>query len=195
MTAARRSPMQASALPPTSESPPFYCRIDHSDCILELGGTAAEASSSATDAALIGTSLYAHVSGHFTRRFLQSFVAQARATGAQSRRIYRCDSPQSRRLMEMRAMPENDGRVRLEHRLLEQSDFDFPVELATATRRGLAHYLRCSNCCKLRPIRAGDWLEPEDYAARGSTAQVVHTICPTCQGGGAVQRLVLRPKS
>lgn len=175
----------------------FRCRIDRFDRIVELAGDDVadfvETMPAAAPNGLIGSSIYDHVSGHFTRRFLRSFIEDARKSGGQPRRFYRCDSPHHRRLMEMRAIPEGDGSVRLEHRLVEESPFDFPIEVRAAAKRGLAYYLRCSNCCKLRPIRHGEWCEPEDYAQPGHAHQVVHTICPACQSGQVVRRLVLRP--
>lgn len=187
---------QEGAAAPEETDAEFFCRIDRFDRIQEMGGeslSGPEAAPLGQADALLGSSLYTHVSGHFTRRFLRRFIADARATGQQPRRLYRCDSPQTRRLMEMRAVPEGDGAVRLEHRLVEESPFDFAIELHAAAKRGLAYYLRCSNCCKLRPIRQGEWREPEDYAQPDHSHQVVHTICPACQSGQVVRRLVLRP--
>lgn len=175
----------------------FFCRIDRTDRIVELGGAAGDSieSDGLRTGGVLGSSLYSHVSGHFTRRFLQAFIAEARTAGTQPRRLYRCDSPQSRRLMEMRAVLASNGDLRLEHRLIQERDFDFPVRVQAAVRRGLAHYLRCSNCCHLRPIRGGVWREPEEYAGPDSATQVVHTICPSCHGGQAVRPLQPRPTS
>lgn len=187
---ARAEPVQAE------ENRVFRCRIDRFDRIMDLAGeniTDFEETVRAAPDGLIGSSIYDHVSGHFTRRFLRSFIEHARKSGEQPRRLYRCDSPHHRRLMEMRAIPEEDGAVCLEHRLIEESRFDFPIEVRAAPKRGLAYYLRCSNCCRLRPIRHGEWREPEDYARPDHTHQVIHTICPSCQSGQVVRRLILRP--
>lgn len=196
-------PSESSPVAPgMKQAPPdpdllYSCRIDADDRIVEVGGAGLEASEAdrARGSAAIGSSLYAHVSGHFTRRFLQSFISDARASATPQRRVYRCDSPESRRLMEMRSSVAENGDLILEHRLIEENDFDFPVHVQAASRRGLADYLRCSNCCKLRPIRSGIWREPEEYAIAGHTAQAVHTICPACQGGESVRSLILRPVS
>lgn len=174
----------------------FRCRIDRFDRIVELAGrdlTDFVETRAGAENDVIGTSIYDHVSGHFTRRFLRSFIEHARKSGEQPRRLYRCDSPHYRRLMEMRAIPEEDGAVCLEHRLIEESRFDFPIDVRAAPKRGLAYYLRCSNCCRLRPIRHGEWREPEYYAQPDRIHQVVHTICPSCQSGQVVRRLILRP--
>lgn len=183
--------------PPDAPGDLFTCVIDSEDRILEFGigeGNLA-VTASGIDPAWLGSNLYAHVSGHFTRRFLQAFLMQIRSTGQPAQRVYRCDSPGSRCLMEMRAIPEGDGRLRLEHRLLDKKDFDYRVEVKTAPRRGLAHYLRCTNCARMRPIRSGIWREPEDYVQPDCPAHVVHTICPSCRSGVAVHPLVHWPPS
>lgn len=133
-----------------------------------------------------GTRIYDHVAGHFTKRFLKDFLAQARSRGA-TRQCYRCDSPTAKRLMEMSAVMEEGETLRVAHRMLGASALPFAVHFREVPRAS-ARRLRCSSCNRLRGIRSAVWLEPEDELQAGETALVVHTVCPDCRSHIGMRR-------
>lgn len=160
----------------------WYC-LDADDRIIAVGGghwTSAGRS-------VVGTSIYDHVSGHFTRRFLKEFLGRARTGGVSTRQCYRCDAPDAKRLMEMCAEME-DGRVlRVVHRGLAVSALPFQVQVREVPRTKARH-LRCSSCNRLRGRNDDAWREPEDALEAGEMALVVHTICPECRRGIDMRR-------
>ena len=137
-------------------------------------------------------SLYAHVAGHFTQRFLRAFFAEARAAPDVLTRRYRCDSPQSKRLYEMRAQPLGDGALRVEHWLIEEAPMAFAVE--TRETPALASHLRCSICNRLQRRGVRDWREPDAEPAPPAPLAVIHTVCEDCRSGLAA-RLPIRATS
>lgn len=131
---------------------------------------------------MIGSDLFGHVAGHFTKRFFREFIGGARSA-AQSRRTYRCDAPHLKRLIEMRATPLEDGRVRISHAVIEEAPIAAAVVLVETHRRALSGYLRSSLCNRLRLRSDETWREPDEALAAGGLARVVHTVCPTCRSG------------
>lgn len=175
----------------------FYV-LDAQDCILAWGGPswdrlAHEALPDAPAIDLRGQLLYNFVAGHFTRRFLKGFLAEARSTPQGLRRNYRCDSTRLKRLMEMRAEPTAACALRVTHYLIEEAPMSFEIAPATAKEARLAAFHRCSMCNRLRRRRAREWREPDDMTPRpDGPFWVVHTICKDCQRG-VKARLPLKP--
>ena len=184
----------------THDATPFDCfyRLDAWDRLVEWGGpqwaSFADDDGGAEPAAgnLGGDSIYDHVAGHFTKRFLKAFFAEARAADAPLSRTYRCDSPRAKRLMQMRAICEGDGGLRIEHRLVEESQLPAQAARDQAADARRAPYLRCSICNRLKPRGAQAWREPEAYAVPAQPLEVVHTVCPECRRGVRA-RLPFRP--
>jgi ribosomal protein L37AE/L43A len=156
--------------------PDCWYRLDPGDHILDVGG----AWDSGAAGRVAGTSIYDHVAGHFTRKFLKDFLRRARIAHTLVRQCYRCDSPDTKRLMEMRAEAEGDGVLRVNHALLGARALPFAVHVREVPRP-IASRLRCSSCNRLRRKGADVWLEPEEATRPGETTLVVHTVCPECR--------------
>jgi hypothetical protein len=166
-----------------AETADIWYRLDPDDRIIAIGGD----NWASAGQGIVGSSVYDHVSGHFTRRFLKDFLGRARGGGALSRQCYRCDAPDAKRLMEMCAEME-DGRVlRVVHRELAVSALPFQVHVRDVPRTKARH-LRCSSCNRLRGRKDVVWREPEDALKAGEMALVVHTICPDCRRGIDLRR-------
>jgi len=170
-----------------------YYLLDADDHILTWGGPRWESAALAGGATtlaggdLVGQSIYAHVAGHFTQRFLRAFFAEARAARTGLKRAYRCDSPNAKRLFEMRAEPMGDGALRVEHWLLDETPMAF--EVATQETRGAVRlgHMRCSMCNRLRRRGTREWREPDAFPQGSGPVAVVHTVCEGCRRGVAAR--------
>lgn len=165
----------------------FY-KLDEADCIEEIGGPWSEPNSSNK---VLGQSIYDFVIRHFTKRFLREFLMLARQTNLPRSRPYRCDTHNLKRLIEMRAVPMNDGHLIVEHRLLEVEPLPFNINFQMASKKSEARYLRCSHCNRLRKKSTTLWIEPESGCDSGSEIllAVIHTICADCRAGLVVPPL------
>jgi hypothetical protein len=180
-----------------------WYRLDAEDRIVGVGGAwDAFARENGGDAlagdVLVGTRVYDHVVGHFTRRFLKDFLARARAAGGATRQSYRCDSPQAKRLMEMSAEACEAGTLCVSHKVIDERPLPFPVPMEDVTRRGVTGVLRCSNCNRVRGRGDSekDWREPELAPKSGGPMRVIHTVCADCRKGiSARERWGLAPSA
>lgn len=135
---------------------------------------------------VVGRNLLAFVEGDVTRMYVRSLVQSVRLMRRPVCRSYRCDSPDTRRLMEMRISIENSGLLRWEHRVLHTEPLArrlaFKVQPgAVAARRFV---VRCSICNRLKA--PGGWCEPDQAdASEGpdETIPVIYGVCPDCLSG------------
>jgi hypothetical protein len=176
----------------------IWYRLDSQDRIVGTGGAWIKIASDGSDRLaaerVIGTSIYVHVAGHFTRKFLQAFLSQARLSAGQARQTYRCDSPYLKRFVEMRAMPEGCDRLLVSHQTLDEQPLPFPIQVLQVSRQR-ASRLRCSICNRLRRKNDGVWREPEDSVHRGETALVIHTVCEDCRKSVSGRRAARAPET
>jgi hypothetical protein len=165
----------------------FYV-LDAADRIEEWGGPTWRSfaldngGGALAGASLKGMSIYQHVAGHFTQRFLREFFDFARTGPAPLSRRYRCDSPRMKRQMEMSASRQDGGRLRVEHRLVSEEPMAVEVECREKLNDSRADYLRCSLCNRLRRLGEEGWREPDRAGADG-VVRVVHTVCADCRNG------------
>jgi hypothetical protein len=176
----------------------IWYRLDSQDRIVGTGGAWIKIASDGSDRLaaerVIGTSIYVHVAGHFTRKFLQAFLAQARVSAGQVRQTYRCDSPDLKRFVEMRAMPEGCDRLLVSHQTVDEQPLPFRIQVLQVSRQR-ASRLRCSICNRLRRKSDGVWREPEDSVHRGDTALVIHTVCEECRRSVSGRRAARAPET
>jgi uncharacterized protein YbaR (Trm112 family) len=180
--------MTGAAAPTGGESEAaYFYRLDAEDRIIEIGGVPMGAEvdkdGSMHPDRLVGSPLFDHVSGHFTRQFLRLFLTSARNAGVQRRRLYRCDTPGERQLMEMVATPLERGEVLIAHRLVSAEAFAYPVKIRPSAGRRAASVLRCSMCNRLQQRSSGRWVEPDSIAQPKGETLVIHTACPDCRHG------------
>jgi hypothetical protein len=143
-------------------------------------------------ASVIGTSIFDHIAGHFTKRFFREFLANGRSS-SQSKRTYRCDAPDRKRLMEMRAETTCDSRLRVSHTITEELPIERAVFVTEVGRSGLADHVRCSLCNRLRFRGSNAWREPDAAVPDGGSVRVIHTVCPDCRAEVSARALWPRP--
>lgn len=170
-----------------------WYRIDRHDRIVAFGGAwrstqAGDDTAVVPAADVIGTRIYDHVSGHFTRRFLREFFEQARRqTSTAKRKNYRCDSPGHKVLVEMTACADEGGGIVTTHRDVEVVTMPFNIAIKDVRSRRLASVLRCSMCNRLQSPPGSAWREPEEVAQPDVVTPVFHTVCLDCRMGVAAR--------
>lgn len=191
--------MAAPAENETGDAQIWYL-LDRDDRIIGLDGawndTAVQGGGpKAVSERVMGTRIYDHVAGHFTKKFLREFLDRARCSGQLTRQSYRCDTPLRKRLMEMRAEVEPGDVLRVSHCMVGGSALPFAIPFRDVPRPQARH-LRCSICNRLKGRGEHAWREPEDVASAGETLLVVHTVCPDCRGRiGRRRREAITPVS
>ena len=137
------------------------------------------------------------ITGDATRMFTRTMLMSARTLRRPLQRAYRCDSPDTRRYMEMLIEPQADGGVRLAHRLLKTEPIAVrvPIQPATATMarkygtevRALpaGYAKRCSLCNRVWIGSA--WMELDAAVTSGlvindKSLRVIYGVCPACFG-------------
>jgi hypothetical protein len=133
---------------------------------------------------LLATPLFSQIVGAETRHIYR-LIDRVRETGRPRRFSYRCDSPDCRRLMEMRITGKGRGELEFRSRVVRLERRDPIVLLDTAVPERSADTLTvCSWCKAVRTDHA--WVEVEDAVRRtGMLAdapppRISHGICPTC---------------
>lgn len=110
-------------------------------------------------------------------------------------RPYRCDTPDIKRFMQMTITPEDNGWIRVSHKLLRIESRRNPVTFKTVSefptfrqfRNNQAiYFVRCSICNRLQRYGSQDnsWYEVDDFIvhsnALGVSFKVIHGVCPDC---------------
>lgn len=139
------------------------------------------------DRLVLGRGFRDFIRGDATRMLLDTLMLQARSWKKPIERIYRCDSSDVRRHMEMRIDPEGK-RLRFSHRLVYSEPMSaavrFTYDLGGSTRR----IIRCSMCNHVQVHRA--WMEADAACADGEIQPeqlVIYSVCPGCKA--AVRKL------
>lgn len=128
---------------------------------------------------VVGRRLDDFITGDETRMFVSVLIKGAQVLGRESTRLYRCDSPDTKRLMEMRIAPLAEGGVEMLHRVVWSESL--PRRMAfTAVGKVVAMARRCSMCNRLQ--LDGQWWEPDQapLSERGEI-RVFYGICEDCQ--------------
>jgi hypothetical protein len=165
-------------------------RLDSQDRIVEVGGDwdRVARENDGTDVLadrIIGTKLYAHVTDGPSRMFVWTMLDSVRKLFRPSTKLYRCDSPDLKRHMEMTILPETGGGLLVQHRLIKTEKQPARVRFSgrPAGRVGRALVLRCTMCVKLKV--GGIWHEPDAETLKSleqsdGVAQVAYGICEDC---------------
>lgn len=169
-----------------------HYRLDGKDRIIEVGAAWNDmATANGGDAAIaekiIGSNIFDHISGHFTRQFFRDFIEQAR-TGMPTERPYRCDSPIEKREMKMLVRLDDEGTLLVDHETIKVEVLAPSLTLRAAIGARNA-VLRCSICARLRLKDGEAWREPEAVAHEFRSLRVIHTVCVSCREAIADDRL------
>ena len=176
---------------PSNDTPVVEYTIAQDNIILSVGGRwdkfAKENDAvELADGGVIGTSIWQWITGEETKHLLASIFRRVRDSQTSVTIPYRCDSPDVRRHLYFQACPEEDGRMRLVHRILREEARSIRETLLD---RGRAHsealLTMCSWCCKIKT--ADTWTELEDAVAQLSLLStetpplITHGICISCE--------------
>lgn len=166
--------------------------LDRKDRIIEVGGSwdrfAIENNSAPACLSdkVCNRPLVDFISGDETRMWVYAVFMLARARQHPIERNYRCDSPDERRYMLMRVLPEQNGELEVQHEILRCEKRSHPVNFTPVSGILPSSHLRCSICGRLR--NGGAWVEPEtflppDDLSHGSDKplRVNYGICEECR--------------
>lgn len=145
---------------------------------------------------IIGKSLLEFICDDVTRMYVITMINSVRIIPQSLFRPYRCDSPDTKRFMQMIITPEDNGWVRVSHELLRCEPLKKTVLFKTKSneqnsilkKRDFVHYhiefVRCSLCNRLRPSDTDVWQEADSLTIEKSKSlnsiPVVYGICPDC---------------
>lgn len=166
--------------------------LDQKDRIVKVGGdwdtfATANGAEELTKDAVIGHPLRRYVLGDVTRMFIDTMLTKVRVTGTPFSVPYRCDSPGTKRFMEMSLfMSSLPGIIVAEHRLVKEQPMP-PLSIWAADARANSSapgqlFKRCSMCNRLAG-RDGIPIEPDKLQRPdpGSPLRVIYYVCQACQ--------------
>lgn len=142
---------------------------------------------------VLGRSLLSFVHGDVSRMFVRTLIQSARLLRRQMIRPYRCDSPTTRRYMEMRLSLDDSGLLRWEHRTVRTEPMPHAL-FFTVQQQGKAlarpgRLVRCSMCNRVK--LGQNWGEADQVLGRpvdDMEIMVIYGVCPDCLGQGRISR-------
>lgn len=147
---------------------------------------------------IIGKPLFNFICDDITRMYIATMIESVRVIPHTSFRPYRCDTPDTKRYMQMIITPEDNGWIRVSHELLRTEPITKPAVFKTVVNRtqikhsisteaGVAkiQFVRCSICNRLQRIGdyASKWKEVDDFTDHESIAmpvKVIYGVCSDC---------------
>jgi len=128
---------------------------------------------------VIGRQIEDYIKGDITTMWVNSIFQYARILGKTVERPYRCDSPDLKRFMRMRVVPEQGGAVlSIEHELISTEQRSAPLHIRYGTNIINGVKLKCSVCGRLN---IDGWNEPQGcHAGTSGEIVVVYTVCEDC---------------
>lgn len=134
-----------------------------------------------SDELVIGKPLMQFISGNITKRFWETFLEKIRLTNAEIHLNYRCDSPDLKRFMQIKAYRGEGERLYFESALLRTESRTTPIHFKRAQQRNADTKVRCSFCNNI--LYKNHWVEAETFVTgnRSVTLDVIYGICPACQ--------------
>ncbi|MTI23323.1 hypothetical protein E1176_20005 [Fulvivirga sp. RKSG066] len=134
---------------------------------------------------VIGKHLFGYIADDNTRMLLDTLISRVRHTKKEMTRPYRCDSPQRKRFMEMKIIPQEDGKICVENRILREEELAERRDFKTVkNEKGQPFLKRCSVCNRVND-KTG-WYEPDHphvskYFTKGKPTFVAYSVCSDCQ--------------
>ena len=187
---ARPASTGATASAESTESTVFW--VDDKDRIVEVNEAwnrfaLANGGEGCIARLIVGRSLRDFIRGDATRMLLDTLMLQARSWKKQIDRVYRCDSSEVKRHMEMRIAPDGK-RLRFTHRMVCTEPMSPAVRfMYDPSGSAPTKIIRCSMCNRVQVERG--WMESDIACASGEIQPqqlVIYSVCPTCKG--AVRR-------
>jgi hypothetical protein len=159
-----------------------YYRLDKNNLIFDVNSSWNKFASenegqSVFSENVVGRNIFEFIKGDPTRMWYETIITLARMQGNVVERPYRCDSPDLKRFMRMRIIPESDSILRLEHEVIgieprgSSVNFEF-------NRVGRPDYrLRCSICGR---IRDGEEWKEAGHGNEELHIVVIYGVCDDC---------------
>jgi hypothetical protein len=138
---------------------------------------------------IIGKNILDFIVDDITRMYVASMLDAVRVCAKTLVKPYRCDSPESKRFMQMTVTPDGEGLIRVSHELIRAEPLKQRVEFFNEHDdiRFSAHHVRCSLCNKLKKIGTNNWEDVDKLSERGQLMPtgnpVVYGVCPRCTKG------------
>ena len=186
-----RSETASTTIQPMMSDDPnrrFVYRIDAVDVISDVDDAWVEfaqrnEAESLTRTAVVGSSLWTHVSGVETRHLYRHLFAQVR-TGREITIPFRCDSPTVRRFHEMRMTPLPAGGIELACELLrEERRTQGPAALLEKSAHKSGEFIVMCSWCKKINVPQNGWMELEQAVqvmqllSESPLPAITHAIC------------------
>lgn len=135
---------------------------------------------------LLGNQLWKHITGMETRHIYQSLMGKAREKRCKMEFSYRCDAPDTLRVLKLEISSENGQEVRFRSTLLHESlrTIAYPFLPPDPYAKSALFHSVCSVCKKL--LQEGKWVELETAVEdlrllhEASNYALSHTLCPHC---------------
>lgn len=130
---------------------------------------------------VIGKPLMQYISGNITKRFWETFLEKVRLANAVMHLNYRCDSPDLKRFMQIKAYRNESDGLYFESILLRTESRPINIYFKRAQQRGADTKVRCSFCNNI--LHKNHWIEAENLVTGNHpvTLDVIYGICPVCQ--------------
>ncbi|MEM6484465.1 MAG: hypothetical protein AAF662_05715 [Pseudomonadota bacterium] len=136
-----------------------------------------------TSESIVGQPIRSFVMGDSARMLIETLLTRVRITGKPVKCLYRCDTPATRRVMEMSLTPLKHQRVRVKHKTIKEVPRATVFEQAPNAKKLVKHCCMCE-----RVLYKGDWLDVEDLRTKLAKTEptffeehrYVHTICSSC---------------
>ena len=172
------------------ESPVVYS-VNASDEIIHVNDAwndfaAANDGAALLSPAIIGRTLWEFITEDVTLQLYRRLLARVRGGSGPVQFAFRCDSPGTRRLLEMNILAESGGGITFVVHSLVLEDRDSVDLLDPFAPRG-ATRLRICAWCKRIPNADGRWMEVEEALpsfevfAGGELPTITHGICGDCE--------------
>lgn len=147
---------------------------------------------------IVGKPLSDFICDDVTRMYVATMIESVRVIPHTSFRPYRCDTPDTKRYMQMIITPESNGWIRVSHELLRSEPIKKPMTFTTnvnctqllhpvSTKDNIStiQYVRCSICNRLRRIadHTSKWQDVDHFASHEPVpmpTKVIYGVCPDC---------------
>jgi hypothetical protein len=130
---------------------------------------------------VIGKPLMQYISGNVTKRFWETFLEKVRLSNAVIHLNYRCDSPDLRRFMQIKAYRDACDGLHFESTLLRTEPKPASIYFKRSQQRSADTKVRCSFCNHI--LYKNHWVEAESLVTgkHSVSLEVNYGICPKCQ--------------
>lgn len=167
----------------------FVYEVDRADRLRDVSPEwvefAKENDAKGLNHSVLGESLWPYVGGEATRHVYQQLFFQVRKDGRERTVPFRCDSPRTRRFMELTIRRIDGGALQVRSVLLREEPRDAVPLLDVSAKRSGELLRMCAWCKK---VEVGDeWLEVEEAIAAldlfgaPEVPSISHAMCPECE--------------